>query len=252
MISSEARIGGRSRIRALEYAATGLLFASILILGGTYARREYLRHVTAQLRAALDEMPPDTWRIAQLIRQGADVNTRSALWQFTPLTEAAFTEDDALMRLSLARGAQVDAPGNSGRSALNEAAGTPRGLPLVQMLLASGADPNYRSAQGSTPLIVAARFGQTAVMAELLAHGAELERRDAEGRTALLLAARLGEYPSVALLAQHGASLAAVDRHGDGPVRSALRGLREAQEDSGDLTPWLNSLSLFRRLGATK
>lgn len=97
----------------------------------------------------------------------------------------------------------------------------------VRWLLEHGAsaDPVF-AANGESPLHVAARRGDVALVALLAAHGADLTRRRADGRTPYAIAALNGNDAVAGWLAAHGAgdALALADRL----VASAARGDRAA------------------------
>lgn len=57
---------------------------------------------------------------------------------------------------------------------------------MVKKLLAKGADVNQALLNGKTPLILAARYGRNSILKELLqAPGIQLSRKDNQGKTAL-------------------------------------------------------------------
>ena len=87
----------------------------------------------------------------------------------------------------LKRGARVDQPG---WSPLHYAATGPQPK-IVSLLLARGADPEAKSPNGSTPLMMAARYGAEASVNLLLAQGADVRRVNEAGLTAADFA-RLG------------------------------------------------------------
>jgi len=74
-------------------------------------------------------------------------------------------------------------------------------LPLIDLLLAAGADVNFQTdGKGDTPLIGAASLGAEEVGLRLLEAGAQVERRGLFGETALHWAALLGEEQLAARL----------------------------------------------------
>jgi ankyrin repeat protein len=76
----------------------------------------------------------------------------------------------------------------------------------LQLLLEHGADPNAKTQQGATPLLVAASANGTAgVIALLLDKGAEPDTGDNRGVTPLIAAAGVGNTAAAKLLLQHGA-----------------------------------------------
>jgi ankyrin repeat protein len=76
-------------------------------------------------------------------------------------------------------------------------------IPLLEHLLAAGADVNHRAKdKGWSPLTRAAFRGQSAVVQVLLARGADSGSRTSSGATALDLAKLQGHLEVVALLSQ--------------------------------------------------
>lgn len=75
-------------------------------------------------------------------------------------------------------------------------------LPLVQQLVAKDADVNKT---GWTPLHYAASGGHVAVMSFLLDHSAYIDAESPNGTTPLMMAARYGSPEAVKLLIQEGA-----------------------------------------------
>jgi hypothetical protein len=75
----------------------------------------------------------------------------------------------------------------------------------VAQLLDAGADPNGRTAEGSTPLMVAAQFERATLAAALLGAGADVNAQDNRGATALMSAAAERRIQVVTLLLKAGA-----------------------------------------------
>jgi ankyrin repeat protein len=122
-----------------------------------------------------------------LIEAGADVNLRNGKGQ-TPLIIAAFSCSRAI-RFLLERGADPTLTDKAGESALH---GIVRlegetMTPLLEQLLAAGADINHQNRHGQTPLIRAAYSSMVrdAVGTVLLEHGADPNRQDYRGDTIL-------------------------------------------------------------------
>ena len=100
-------------------------------------------------------------------------------------------------------------------------------LPLVEMLLSLGADPNVRDGGSHTPLYSVANECDTpgggSVVRTLVEHGADVNADDGVKRcTALHMAARRGNVEIAEALLQCGADLEARDSLGETPLRRAV------------------------------
>jgi len=149
--------------------------------------------------------------VPALLAQGADVNAKDRTGQ-TALMHASYSGHLDIVRALLAKGASVNAKDNDGRTALlvvaskppadqgpsaefamARAAGAAAGAeeflgPVVQALLAKGADVNDKDSNGETALMWASRFGHLGVVQVLLAKGADVNAKMGNGRTALMVA----------------------------------------------------------------
>jgi|GEM_PF-1887885 len=138
-----------------------------------------------------------------LLAKGADLEARDESGA-TPLIRAAARGEDDVARLLLERGADIEAVDNAGQTALIAAACN---CPIIDMpdtedalraLLASGARIEARDKRGYTALLAAADWGRDGLAQLLLDHGANMEARDNRGNTALLIAAAGGAMPTAA------------------------------------------------------
>ncbi len=98
-------------------------------------------------------------------------------------------------------------------------------MPVVDALLAAGADYNFQAKNGETPLIGAASLGAEDVGLRLLEAGARLDLKGGFGETALHWAANLGLRRLVTGLIQWGADVNQPDaRYNSAPLGWALHG----------------------------
>ena len=142
----------------------------------------------------------------RLLAKGADPNapgpdgTTAVMW-------AAANDDLELVRALLAAKANVTLKNHFGTTALTEAAiiGSEK---VLDVLLKAGADPNTRNPEGETPLMAVARSGKVAAARRLLEAGADVNATEAfGGQSALMWAAAQGQAEMVQLLASKGANL---------------------------------------------
>jgi ankyrin repeat protein len=145
-----------------------------------------------------------------LLEAGADPNDGVTL----PL--AASAGDIPVLEALLAHGAHVDqrwaTDGSTALYAILQWSRTPDG---ILWLLAHGADPNAVFVEnGETPLHVAARAWDVPLVEAMVARGADVTRRRADGRTPYAVAELNGNRAVAEWLLAHGASpeLSDVDR----------------------------------------
>ncbi len=139
--------------------------------------------------------------------QMANVN-RPTDGGLTPLMLAALKAHLAACRILVAAGARIDqiAKQKSGSVALDMAAETDD-APLVQLLVKQGANVNASNADGLTPLMFAANYGNDRVITALLNLGANVNAVGPSGFTPLLLAIRHRHALSASLLVRRGANV---------------------------------------------
>ena len=77
--------------------------------------------------------------------------------------------------------------------------------PIVEWLLASGVDANYRYGAGYTPLLTAATNGHLEIVKLLVAHAADLHATTNDGKSAIALASERKHLPVAEFLRESGA-----------------------------------------------
>lgn len=119
-----------------------------------------------------------SWNAARalLASEALNVNQLNAAGE-SALMLAALRGDIDWCRRLLDRGARVQIPG---WSPIHYAATGPN-AEVVNLLLERGADANATSPNGSTPLMLAARYGSEGAVELLLGRGADVGRRNERG-----------------------------------------------------------------------
>jgi ankyrin repeat protein len=142
----------------------------------------------------------------KLLARGADANapgpdgTTAIMW-------AATNDDLELARALIKARANVNLKNEFGTSAVIEAA-TIGSAPIIDVLLKAGADPNTRNPEGETPLMAAARSGHVEAARRLLDAHADINAKETwGGQSALMWAAAQGQAEMVRFLASKGADL---------------------------------------------
>ena len=140
-----------------------------------------------------------------LLRAGANTEVQSANGRTALLQALHAARDNAtatswhmsVARLLLAQGANANACGHDGQSALALAAAK-RDPITVRRLIAAGAQVNTKDSRGYTPLMIAAQNGTGDIVKVLLEKGADAAAANAQGQTAHMLAQAAG-HTAVAL-----------------------------------------------------
>ena len=176
-------------LAALAMAASLALAAAAPARAGAY--EDFFKAVTLDNAAAVE----------QLLQRGFDPNSVDETGQgalHLAMREGAFKVAASLLK---APGRKVDLPNSAGETALMLAA--LRGHDeWLQRLVAQGAGIER---EGWTPLHYAATGPQPSTVAWLLERGARVDVRSPNGTTPLMMAARYGSEESVDLLLRKGA-----------------------------------------------
>jgi ankyrin repeat protein len=130
------------------------------------------------------------------------------------LLEAAEHGDRAAALRLLARGANPNAPGPDGTTAVMWAAANDD-LQLVRALIKAGADVKLKNQFGTSALTEAAIIGSAPVIDALLKAGADPNTRNPEDETPLMAVARSGKVDAATLLLEAGADVNAKERCGE-------------------------------------
>lgn len=142
----------------------------------------------------------------------------------SPLAFASSLGIFANVEALLAEGADANALGLDGRSALFAAAAAAgQGGDCVAALVAAGGDPNHADKEGVTPLMIAAMHGRAGAASELLLAGADPLAKSSKGWSPIIFAAKHGRDECVSLLLGKS-SLGEVDVEGESLAEFALAG----------------------------
>jgi ankyrin repeat protein len=128
----------------------------------------------------------------------------------SPIVRAARAADGAAVRALIKQGADVNAQGSDGATALLWMARTDD-VATADALLKAGATLATANALGITPAYVAAENGNAAMLRRLLDAGASVITTDPTGDTLLMAAVRAGNPDAVRLLLDRGAPVDAVE-----------------------------------------
>src|ERR1700728_4556004 len=141
-----------------------------------------------------------------LSAKGANVNATGADGS-TAIMYAAANNDLELVRALIKAGANVKLKNQLGTSALTEAS-IIGATPIIEALLKAGADPNFRTTDGETPLMAAARSGKLDAAKALLAAGADINAKESwGGQSAIMWASAERQADMVKFLASKDANL---------------------------------------------
>lgn len=108
-----------------------------------------------------------------LLDHGVDVNCREHYFSWTPLHAAASGNEPLVLKLLVARGADLNAKATDGETALHTVTWQKYGLQSAKLLIEYGADINASDNESNTPLATAVSNGNWAMVRLLLEHGAE-------------------------------------------------------------------------------
>ena len=142
------------------------------------------------------KLPTPAVATALLVRPDIKVEVRNAQDE-SPLMLAALAGDLEICQTLIQRDADVNKPG---WAPLHYAA-TNSHIPVIQLLLGNHAYIDAASPNGSTPLMMAAMYGNASAVKLLLESGADPSLKNALGLTAIDFAQRVKKSESVEVIA---------------------------------------------------
>ena len=125
--------------------------------------------------------------LSSLVKNGANLNTRRKYDKCTPLmsvTQSCGIYEEQLVTWLVENGADVDLQDKDGLTALHYACKTDNSFEVVSCLIKNEANINACTGNKVTPLMRAAKKGNSDVVSLLIAHGANVDLKDKDGDTA--------------------------------------------------------------------
>lgn len=159
--------------------------------------------------------------MAELIKQGCEVDAETTHGRFTALDEACYYGHEECVKVLLAHGAKVNRARKIGSTPLFIAAERGHSR-VIKVLLAAGAEPNLTTKDGSTPLTTSVINGHFNAVSTLLANGADVNVK-MQGSTPLLLAAQENRLDLITALIDHGADVNLATDSGGTPLFMAAQ-----------------------------
>ena len=155
-----------------------------------------------------------------LLQNGANVNARVKLHQFTVLHAACMKGHIEIVKLLLQNGADINAKDNDKWTPLHWVAKNGN-LEIAKLILQYGADLNVKDQYQDTPLLLAVLKGNNEMVELLIQNGADVDVRNEDGNTPLHYAAASGHFRIVENLVKHGAKRDLKDNQGRTPLEDA-------------------------------
>ena len=157
----------------------------------------------ADTRLADAAQQGDADGVRALLKQKVDVNAPQGDGS-TALHWAAHNDDVEMAKVLLAAGASVKAATRIGAATPLFMACRNGNAAMIEVLVNAGSDPKSVDQPGTTPLMMAAAAGNAEGVKVLLEHGADVNAREGvHGQTALMFAAALGHAGAIQMLLTH-------------------------------------------------
>jgi cytohesin len=167
--------------------------------------------------------------VKQHLDSGADVNVKQKSRMGREMTPLHYAANKEVAELLLAKGADVNAKDDRGRTPLHKVVYlSSRKKEMVELLITKGAEVNAKDGYGRTPL----HWATNKEIAELLiANGADMNAKSSwDGSTPLHNAAEEGYKGIAELLISKGAEVNAKDKDGETPIDKAIKRGKEKEE----------------------
>lgn len=189
---------------------------------------KYLRTYYKLCEAIIEKRKDDVIRIIK--EQSGDldfVNTKAE----SPMYYAVVSKQADLVKLLLDGGCNINLKKTPNAKSVLMLSIMTQCLEVVELLMDHNPDPNVKSEENETTLMIASELGLTRIVQKLLKEGADVHQKDEQGLTALHKACNAGKAPVVKLLVQHKANVnQRCGVHDMSPLEIAVRTSSEVTE----------------------
>lgn len=201
---SDYMLSATKVLKPLEFAMLGSQLDAMHLLISSGAPLN-VEDPVAPLIFAID-VCVDADVVSLLLCTGADANQKGGAFAHTPLHHAVKANSLPIVDLLIAHGADVNAVNKHGESVLMTAVRM-KSKDIVQHLVTSGAAVDTTDCRGNSALRTAAYRGSMGIVSILLRNGCPVDGHDANGRTALYHALKKGYLKTAQVLLDARASM---------------------------------------------
>jgi ankyrin repeat protein len=179
---------------------------------GVFCAAVLLSGFASETRVADAAQQGDQNALRSLLAKKADVNAAQGDGM-TALHWAASRDDLEMARVLIAAGANAKATTRLNAVTPLMMACKNGNAAMIEALLKAGAEANATEEDGTTPLMLASASGSADAVKDLLDHGAEVNAKEgAHGQTALMFAASLNRDAAIRVLMEHHADSSVTTR----------------------------------------
>jgi hypothetical protein len=215
---AERRSGYSAHTAFLDYAAKNW---------GVHFRKACINDNAAIISSALRVCDPNSGGFLEWYKLYQDSTFRAPSGKFTDLIVASHFGHNAVVKLLLRKGAEIEAKDRYHRTPLLFA--TDQGhKDIIELLIDKGADIEAEDDSRQRPLLLATRRGHKAIVKLLIDKGAEIEAGDNYDQTPLLFATTSQLRDIVELLIDKGADIEVKDKYSRTPLSLVAAGGHKA------------------------